>query len=171
MAVADNGDDAGKAGEFFWSALSVATCGDDADAGIEAVGAANERTGFAIGLGCNAAGVDDDYVGVGWRAFFETGGAQETGDCFAIGACGAATEILDVERRRHEFSLRLRAVSVREGDGLPSMQQRASQGWAPKFYCRVCKSEAQDLCKFIFDILKGHPADLDSPLIHVKSCH
>jgi len=105
VAVADNRGDAGKAGKFFWSALSVATCGDDADAGIEAVGTANERTGFAIGFGCDAAGVDHDYVGVGWLAFFESAGPQKTGDCFPIGARGAATEILDVKRRRHGFSL------------------------------------------------------------------
>ena len=105
MAVADDCGDAGKDGEFFRSALSIAACGNDAGAGIEAVGAANEGTGFAIGFGCNAAGVDHDYVGFGWQAFFETGGAQETGDCFAIGARGTATEILDVKRRRHGFSL------------------------------------------------------------------
>jgi hypothetical protein len=105
VAVANNRGDAGNAGQFFRGALGVAACGNDAGAGIEAVGAANECTCFAIGFGGNAAGVDHDYIGVGWRAFFETGGAQETGDCFSIGACGAATEILDVKRRRHGFSL------------------------------------------------------------------
>ena len=105
MAVANHRRDPGKAGELIRSALNIADCGNDTSLGIEAVGAANEGTSFAIGFGCNAAGVDHDYVGVGWLAFFETGGPQETGDGFAIGACGAATEILDVKRGRHGFSL------------------------------------------------------------------
>jgi hypothetical protein len=105
VAVTDHRRDAGKAGEFFRSALGVAAGGNDAGAGIDAVGAANESTGFPVGFGSNAAGVDDNYVRVGWPAFFETSGPQEAGDSFAIGARGAATEILDVKRRRHGFSL------------------------------------------------------------------
>jgi hypothetical protein len=105
VAVAHDGADAGQLREFFGGALSVAACGQDSGVWIDAVGSANEGPGFPIRFGGDAARVDDNHVYVRGTALGETGSAKETGDRFAVGACGAAAEILDMERTRHSLSL------------------------------------------------------------------
>ena len=105
VAVADDGGDTWDVGEFFRSALSVAAGGDDAGFGVEAVGAANVGAGFAVGLGGDAAGVDDDHIGFVRLAVFHSGVAEESSDGFAVGAGGATAEVFDVEGGRHGSSL------------------------------------------------------------------
>ena len=68
MAVSDYGGDAGKRGQFLRCALGVAAGGDDAGIWIVAVSAADEGAGFAVSFGSDAAGVDDDYIGLGGEA-------------------------------------------------------------------------------------------------------
>ena len=65
VAVADDGGDTGDAGEFFRSALGIAAGDDDARVRVEAMRAADVGAGFAVGFGGDAAGVDDDHIGVG----------------------------------------------------------------------------------------------------------
>ncbi len=101
MAVADDGSHAGEVGQFLRSALGIAASGDDAGLGVEAMRAADVGAGFAVGFGGDAAGVDDDHIGDGLRAFGRSGSAQESGDRFAVGAGGAAAEVFDVEGGRH----------------------------------------------------------------------
>ena len=105
MAVADDGGDAGEIGELFRSALCVATGGDDARFGVEAMRAADVGAGFAVGFGGDAAGVDYDHIGSVGLMLRGVGGTQKRGDCFAVGAGGAAAEVFDVEGVRHGSSL------------------------------------------------------------------
>ena len=69
MAVAYDGSHAGKVGQFLRSALGVTARSDDASLGVQAMRAADVGAGFAVGFGGDAAGVDDDYIGEGLRAF------------------------------------------------------------------------------------------------------
>ena len=105
VAVADDSGNAGERGQLFGGALGVAAGGDDAGIGVEAMGAANVGTGFAIGFGRDAAGVYDHHIGLGVQSFRCAGGTQESGYGFAISASGPAAEVLDVEGRGHRFSL------------------------------------------------------------------
>ena len=105
MAIADDGGYTGETSYFLGSALSVAAGDDDAGAGIEAVSAPDVSASFAVGLGGNAAGVDDNRFGFGLLSFGGARVSQERRDGFAIGAGGAATKVLDVEGRGHSVSL------------------------------------------------------------------
>jgi|SRR5579859_173060 len=104
VAVADDGGDTGHGCEFVWGALGIAAGDDDAGSRVEAMGAADEGAGGAIGFGGDAAGVDDHDVCCGGVAFVESGGAQTAAYRFAIGARGPASEMLDV-KLGHGFSL------------------------------------------------------------------
>ena len=68
VAVADDGGDAGEDCQFFSGALGIAASGDDTGCGVEAISAADVGAGFAIGLGGNAACVDNDHIGLGGLA-------------------------------------------------------------------------------------------------------
>lgn len=65
------------------------------------MGAANKGSGGAVGLGGDAAGVDDDHISSGGAFFGKAGGTERVVDGFAIGAGGAATEMFDVEEQGH----------------------------------------------------------------------
>ena len=106
VAVADDGGDTGKRGQFLRRALCVAAGGHDARIRIEPVGAADEGAGRAVSLGRDAAGVDHHHIGEGGLALAEAGSAQAIGNCLAIGAGSTAAEVLDVEGSRHSFSLK-----------------------------------------------------------------
>lgn len=105
VTVADDGDDAGNGSEFFRGALGIAASGDDSRRGVETMGTADVSTGFAVGFGSDAAGVDDDHVGFRWLNLGGVRGTQQRGDGFAVGTGGAAAEIFDVEGGRHGSSL------------------------------------------------------------------
>jgi hypothetical protein len=98
---------AGEGGKFFGCALRVTAGDDDAGLRIEAMSAANEGAGGAVGLGGDAAGIDDYQIGGGGAVVDEAGGLEMVGNCFAIGASGATAEVLDVERSGHSFSVLL----------------------------------------------------------------
>lgn len=68
------------------------------------MGAADVGAGGTIGLGGDAAGVDDDQAGIGRLGDGVAGGAQTAAERFAVGARGPATEMLDV-KARHEISV------------------------------------------------------------------
>jgi len=97
MAVADDGGDAGHGCQFLGRALRIAARDDDAGGRIAAMGAADEGAGRAIGLGGDAAGIDDDDIGSQGLALAE--GAQAGGDGLTVCARGAAAEVLDVKVR------------------------------------------------------------------------
>lgn len=105
VAVADNGGDTGDGGQLFRSALGVATGCDDTCCGVKAVGAADVGARFAIGFSGYAAGIDDDHVGFCWLALVDVRDAEKRGDGFAVSAGSTATEVLDVEGKRHDSSL------------------------------------------------------------------
>ena len=104
VAVADDGGDARDGGEFFWGALGVATGGDDAGCGVEAMRAADVSAGFAVGFGSDAAGVDDDHIGFGGLAF--------------VGARGAQIERRSLRRRRGQRGSRSFRCGRRAAQGL-----------------------------------------------------
>ncbi len=86
-------------------ALRVAAGRHDARFRIEPMGSADEGTRRAVGLGRDAASVDDHHIGESWLALSEPSGAQAVGNGLAIGACGTAAKVLDVERSAHGLSL------------------------------------------------------------------
>ena len=124
MAVADNGGDAWNVGEFFRSALGVATGGDDARFGVEAMGAADVGAGFAVGFGGDAAGVDDDHIGLVGLVVVRSGIAEESGDGFTVGAGGATAKVFDVEGGWHGFSLSESGVR-----GLAAVSRPLAERW------------------------------------------
>jgi hypothetical protein len=69
------------------------------------MGAADVSASFAVGFGSDAAGVDDDHIGCVGLVVVHSGIAEESGDGFAVGAGGAATEVFDVEGGWHRVSL------------------------------------------------------------------
>jgi len=98
VRIADDLGDAGDGGDFFGSALGVASRDDDLGVGILAVDAADGGAGIVIGGGGDGAGVEHDEFGAG-----DGGSAVESLllelalDRGAVGLGGAASEILDVE--------------------------------------------------------------------------
>lgn len=119
VRIADDPEDAGKRGEFFGSALRVASGGDDARGGILAVDAANGFASFGVGGGGDGAGVEDDDVGGG--VGFGGGAAlsaEAVANCVGVSLSGAAAEILD-EEGGHGFSA---TIILREVDGMPMVK-------------------------------------------------
>lgn len=105
VAVANHCGNAFKFGNFFGRALCIAAGDDDPCRGIQTVHASNIGAGLAVGLGGHAAGVYDHHVS--FRMVLHAmlpGGAQPFAHRLAIGASGAATEVLDV-KAGHDFSL------------------------------------------------------------------
>ena len=98
MRIADDPGDAGKRGEFFGSALRVASGGDDASGRILTVDAANGFASFGVRRGGDGTGVEDDNVGGG--VGFGGGAAlrvQAVANRVGVGLRGAAAEVLDEE--------------------------------------------------------------------------
>ena len=87
------------AGQFFGRALRVAAGDDNFGLGIQAMRAADEGAGRAVGLGGHAAGVHDDHVGCERLALGKR--AQLRSDRLAIGARGPAAEVFDVKTGHH----------------------------------------------------------------------
>ena len=98
VRVADDEGDAGKRSEIFRSALSIATGGDDAGAGVGGVNLADSVAGLGVGRRSDGAGVDDDEVS-GVRG----GGERESEveklalDGGAVGVGSATAELFDVK--------------------------------------------------------------------------
>jgi hypothetical protein len=100
VGVADDVEDAGESGEFFGSALGVATGGDDFSDGICGVEFADGVAGLGVGSGGDGAGVDDDDVGAGGsRGEVVALGAELALDGGGVGLCSTTTELLNVEGR------------------------------------------------------------------------
>ena len=97
MTVADNGIDSGQGGEFFRSALGIATGDDDPGIRISAADAADPGARLAIGFSGYAAGIDDNNsCGIGIGGGRESLVAQGGSDGFAVGAACPASEVFNV---------------------------------------------------------------------------
>ena len=106
MGVAYDEGDAGKLGNFFWSALGVAAGDDDLSVGIGGVEFADRVTGLSIGGCSDGAGVyHDDVGGDGGGRDGTTAIEELTLDGGSVGLGGAAAELLDVEGRHAKNSL------------------------------------------------------------------
>src|SRR5579863_4641016 len=108
MGIACDESDAGKSGEFFRSALRIASSGNNASGGIFTMDAANGFASLGIRGGGDGACVEDNHSGVGIRF----GGAVSFGEEIltnrsSIGLRGAAAKIAD-EKCSH---IRLAALS------------------------------------------------------------
>ncbi len=110
--------------------MSVAAGGDDAGFGVEAMGAADVCAGFAVGFGGDAAGVDDDHIGLVGLVVVHTGIAEESGDGFAVGAGGATAEVFDVEGGWHRVSLAESGVRELAAVSRPLAELRVSRSVA-----------------------------------------
>ena len=98
MGIAHDEGNAGEMGDLFRGALRVTTGNDDARGRIRRVNLADGIAGLRVGGGRDGTGVKNDDVGR--RAIGRDGAAvvaQLALDGGAIGLCGAAAELFDVE--------------------------------------------------------------------------
>src|SRR5215471_17391861 len=98
MRITDNDRDAGECGEFFRSALSVATGDDNTSGGVSRVNFADGVACLGVRGGGNRAGIEDHDIGRGRIGGHDRALLAELAlDGGTIGLRGAATELLDVE--------------------------------------------------------------------------
>ncbi len=97
MAVADHGVDAGQRGELVRRPLRIAAGDQDARGGVFPPHAAQEGAGGAVRLGGHAAGIGNDYVGLG-RAQSRAEAAMPQFGAYhlAVRPAGPAPEVLNV---------------------------------------------------------------------------
>src|SRR5437762_13516287 len=98
VRVADHAGDAGQRGNFFRSALRVATGDNNFAVRIGAMNAADRGTSILIRSGGNGAGVQNHELGIGGAGCaLEPTIFELTLERGAISLCRPATEILDVK--------------------------------------------------------------------------
>jgi len=106
VGVAYDEGDAGKRGNFFWSALGVAAGDDDLSVGIGSVEFADRVTGLSIGGCSDGAGVyHNDVGGDGGGRDGTTAIEELTLDGGSVGLGGAAAELFDVKGGHRRNSL------------------------------------------------------------------
>jgi len=97
VGVADDGADAGERGNFFGSALGVASGDDNFCGRILAAYAADGGAGILIGGSGDGASVEQDEVGVGGGGAGQAASFELAFEGGAVGLSGAASEICDVK--------------------------------------------------------------------------
>src|SRR5882724_7814540 len=106
VGIANDEGDARKGGDFFGGALGVAACDENFGGGILCVDFADGVAGLCVCGGGDGAGVDDDEFGVLRRRCSGAAPVEELAlDGGAVGLCGAAAELFDVERRHGKQSI------------------------------------------------------------------
>lgn len=120
VRIADDPGDAGKRGEFFGSALRIASGGDNAGTRVLTMDAADGFAGFRVGGGCDRACVEDDDVSGDVR-FGDCAAlsAEALANCVGVRLRGAAPEVLD-EERGHEL---IATIILREAHGMPMLKR------------------------------------------------
>lgn len=97
MAVAYNGVHAFDGRNFVRRPLRVTACNYDLGLRVGAAHVADESAGGALGLGCNATGIQDNSLGGFYICRLgKTTIAKPGGDGFSVRTTGAASKILDV---------------------------------------------------------------------------
>ena len=106
VGIANDEGDARKGGDFFGGALGVAAGDENFCGGILRVDFADGVASLCVCGGGDGAGVDDDEFGVLRRRCSGAAAVEELAlDGGAVGLCGAAAELFDVERRHGKQSI------------------------------------------------------------------
>lgn len=100
MGIANDEGDTRKGGDFFGGALCIAAGDENFGGGILRVDFADGIAGLCVCCGGDGAGVNDHKFGVLRRRCSGAAAVEELAlDGGAVGLCGAAAELFDVERR------------------------------------------------------------------------
>ena len=98
VGIAYDMGDAREDGQFFWCALSVTSGDENFGGGVLRVDFANGVAGLRVSSGSDGAGIDDDEFGCVWGGSGAAATVKQLPlDGGAIGLCGAASELFDVE--------------------------------------------------------------------------
>jgi len=98
VGIAYDMGDAREDGQFFGCALSVTSGDENFGGGVLRVDFANGVAGLRVSSGSDGAGIDDDEFGCVWGGSGAAATVKQLPlDGGAIGLCGAASELFDVE--------------------------------------------------------------------------